>query len=263
MTFVKIDSKKSEVTAIRRYALLKSYVRDRDRSEKLNEFKIHEQITPTTSSSPPPRNKVVGGGSISTDDASTSGNKKKGKKQYALSDVASVPSSSEKRRKKVKTSGASRRHNDTLGGGGGGPAFPAATLPPPAASSHSVDVATKKRTIQQKTREGKKSPQNVAVENKRHLYTTLQPKFLSSSSSSNASPRGTRRRRRENRGSGLVQFLPGDVKSLRKQLGYLIAEYKAGNRSLKNKIAAILKNLHDRKVMTKREYDTEINSIFG
>ena len=196
MTFVKIDSKKSEVTAIRRYALLKSYVRDRDRSEKLNEFKIHEQITPTTSSSPPPRNKVVGGGSISTDDASTSGNKKKGKK-YALSDVASVPSSSEKRRKKVKTSGASRRHNDTLGGGGGGgPALPAATLPPPAASSHSVDVATKKRTIQQKTKEGKKSPQNVTVENKRHLYTTLQPKFLgSSSSSSNASPRGTRRRR--------------------------------------------------------------------
>ena len=40
MTFVKIDSEQAELAAIRRYAALKSYVRDRDRSEKLNEFII-------------------------------------------------------------------------------------------------------------------------------------------------------------------------------------------------------------------------------
>ena len=43
MTFVKIDSKESELSTIRQYALSKSYIRDRNRSEKLNDFSIHEQ----------------------------------------------------------------------------------------------------------------------------------------------------------------------------------------------------------------------------
>ena len=65
------------------------------------------------------------------------------------------------------------------------------------------------------------------------------------------------------RGGGIImEFLPSDVKSLRKQLMYSIGEYKAGNIMLKNKIAAILKNLHNRKIITKREYDMQINTIF-
>ena len=88
---------------------------------------------------------------------------------------------------------------------------------------------------------------------KKHLYTTLKPKFLRKNTSSRIS---------KTVGGGVIEYLPSDVKSLRKQLMYLVGEYKAGNIILKNKIAAILKNLHNRKVITKREYNMQINSVF-
>ena len=113
-------------------------------------------------------------------------------------------------------------------------------------------------TTPRRMKEDKKSSksQNVVEINnnvKKHLYTTLKPKFLRKNTSSRIS---------KTEGGGVIEFLPSDVKSLRKQLMYLVGEYRAGNRSLRNKIAAILKNLHNRKVMTKSEYNMEINSIF-
>ena len=44
MTFVKIHSKESELSAIRRYASLKNYIRDRNRRERLND--LEEAPTP-------------------------------------------------------------------------------------------------------------------------------------------------------------------------------------------------------------------------
>ena len=234
MTFVKMDSKESELPAIRQYALLKSYVRDRNRSEKLNEFKIHEQV-PTASSSQKSggndknvrqktddvsNNNGVLGGSIST---STSSNK------YTVTDAASVPPLS--KRKKVKNSKTSASQQNVL-------------------SSIKTPRRMKQDTKSSKSQKVVENSNNVK---KHYLYTTLKPKFLRKNTFSRILKTG---------GGGIIEFLPSDVKSLRKQLMYLVGEYRAGNRSLKNQIAAILKNLHNRKVMNKREYGMEINSIF-
>ena len=168
------------------------------------------------------------GGAIST---STS------KNNYAATDVTSVPRVFEKKKaKNSKATSASQRNNN-------------------ASSSINVTAAPRRKTTKENKKKWSKSPQNVVesnVKKKKHLYTTLQPKFLRKNTSSSIS---------RSEGGGVIQFLSSDVRSLRKQLAYQIAEYKAGNRSLKNEIAAILKNLHNRKVITKREYNTQINSI--
>ena len=232
MTFVKIDSEESEFAAIRRYATLKNYIRDRDKRERLDNLEeaptprerrrlnddLEEVSTPPSPPPPPPppfekgkkgrkNNNVshnknsTSGGSISS---STSNN------STAVTPTASIRQlSKRKNAKNSKTTGASSQRN--------------------ASSSNVVE--------------------NSGDAKKKHLYTSLKPKFL-------------RKNISEVGGGGVIEFLPSDVRSLRKQLTYLIGEYRAGNRSLRNKIAAILKNLHSRKVMTKREYDMEINSIF-
>ena len=238
MTFVKIDSKESELSAIRQYASLKNYIRDRNRSEKLNDFGIHEQaptppsekgndknVRQKTENKNNVSNNSTLGGSISTSMPNN----------YTLSDAASIdsiPLSKKKKVKKSKTSVSSQQN------------------------ALSSSISTQRRRMK-KMKEDKKSSksQNVVENNnnvKKHLYTTLKPKFLRKNTSSRIS---------KTTGGGVIEFLPSDVKSLRKQLTYLVGEYRAGNRSLKNKIAAILKNLHNRKVITKREYNMEINSI--
>ena len=57
-------------------------------------------------------------------------------------------------------------------------------------------------------------------------------------------------------------FLPSDIKSLRKQLFYLLAEYESGNKSLRSKIVAILKTLRRRNAMNENEYRIKLNSVY-
>ena len=56
-------------------------------------------------------------------------------------------------------------------------------------------------------------------------------------------------------GSG-IQFLPGDIKGLQTKLNYLLAEYRAGNRSslIRNEIVSILDELLRRKRISRKEY---------
>ena len=61
--------------------------------------------------------------------------------------------------------------------------------------------------------------------------------------------------------SNHIEYLPSDIKSLHDQLSYLLAEYKSGNLSLRNKIVSILKNLRSRKAITPSEYKIRLNSI--
>ena len=295
MTFVKIDSEESEFAAIRRYATLKNYIRDRERRERLDNLeeaptprerrRLNDDLEEVSTPPPPPpptfekgkksrkNNNVshnknsTSGGSISS---STSNN------STAVTPTASIRQlSKRKNAKNSKTTSASQRN-----------ASSSSDVTPRRmkevekkqvsknisnTSSSSSEIgkkrkkASKKKILIKKTTSNAKKPRrNIdwgderltynqnAVENtkkKHHLYTSFKPKFL-------------RKNISEVGGGGVIEFLPSDVRSLRKQLTYLIGEYRAGNRSLKNKIAAILKNLHNRKVMTKREYDTQINSIF-
>lgn len=65
-------------------------------------------------------------------------------------------------------------------------------------------------------------------------------------------------------GSGIVQFLPRDIKGLEQRLNILLGEYRAGNRSciIRNEIVSILDELLRRKRLSKREYQ-EINGFLG
>ena len=56
-------------------------------------------------------------------------------------------------------------------------------------------------------------------------------------------------------GSG-IQFLPGDIKGLQIKLNYLLAEYRAGNRSslIRNEIVSLLDELLRRKRISRKEY---------
>ena len=58
-----------------------------------------------------------------------------------------------------------------------------------------------------------------------------------------------------NHGSG-IQFLPGDIKGLQTKLNYLLAEYRAGNRSslIRKEIVSILDELLRRKRISRKEY---------
>ena len=62
-------------------------------------------------------------------------------------------------------------------------------------------------------------------------------------------------------GSG-IQFLPGDIKGLQTKLNYLLAEYRAGNRSplTRNEIVSILDELLRRKKISRKEY-RDINTF--
>ena len=243
--FVKVDSKESEIAALREYAALKDSMRKRARWERLShlvdydpgprpppfEEELNAKIEKNKNNDVVSNNdSALGGGVIST---STS------KNNYAATDVTSVPRVFEKKKaKNSKATSTSQQRNNNA-----------------SSSSINVTAAPRRKTTKENKKKWSKSPQNVVesnVKKKKHLYTTLQPKFLRKNTSSSIS---------RSEGGGVIQFLPSDVRSLRKQLAYQIAEYKAGNRSLKNEIAAILKNLHNRKVMTKREYNTQINSI--
>ena len=226
MTFVKIDSEESEFAAIRRYATLKNYIRDRERRERLDN--LEEAPTPRE------RRRL-------NDD---------------LEEVSTPPPPPFKKGKKSrKNNNVSHNKNSTSGGSISSSTSNNSTAVTPTAS---IRQLSKRKNAKNSKTTSASSQRNASssnvVENsddakKKHLYTSLKPKFL-------------RKNISEVGGGGVIEFLPSDVRSLRKQLTYLIGEYRAGNRSLRNKIAAILKNLHSRKVMTKREYDMEINSIF-
>ena len=53
-----------------------------------------------------------------------------------------------------------------------------------------------------------------------------------------------------------IQFLPGEIKGLETKLNYLLAEYRAGNRSspTRNQIVSILDELLRRKRISRKEY---------
>ena len=246
MTFVKIHNKESELSAIRKYALLKSYIRDRNRTEKLNDFNIHEQSPSSIEHVKDEKNNGTGddvhGGAILAP---------------TVNEHVPIPPSSKKKRKKMKKSKVSTPQDASV----------SINLPPPKKTgkkvkklkvstpqdaSVSINPPPPKKTGKKvkKLKEARRT-KNDGV--KKLLYTTVKPKFLTKKTLSNV---------HKSAGGAIPEFLPSDVTSLREQLSYLIAEYKAGNKSLKNHIAAILKNLHDRKIMTKQEYNTEINSIF-
>ena len=59
-----------------------------------------------------------------------------------------------------------------------------------------------------------------------------------------------------------IQFLPGDIKGLETKLNYLLAEYRAGNRSslTRNQIVSILDELSRRKRISRKEY-RDINAF--
>ena len=61
-------------------------------------------------------------------------------------------------------------------------------------------------------------------------------------------------------GTGVIQFLPGDIKGLSTKLNLLLAEYVAGNRSpiTRNQIVGIIDELKRRKRISRKEY-TDIN----
>ena len=59
-----------------------------------------------------------------------------------------------------------------------------------------------------------------------------------------------------------IQFLPGDIKGLETKLNYLLAEYRAGNRSslTRNQIVSILDELLRMKRISRKEY-RDINTF--
>ena len=59
------------------------------------------------------------------------------------------------------------------------------------------------------------------------------------------------------------EYLPSDVPSLHRELFLATSQYRSGNHALRNKIASILKNLHERGELTQKEYQLQINSVIG
>ena len=54
-----------------------------------------------------------------------------------------------------------------------------------------------------------------------------------------------------------IQFLPGDINSLKTKLDYLLGEYRAGNTSAtRNQIVAIADELLQRKQLSQAKYNT-------
>ena len=68
---------------------------------------------------------------------------------------------------------------------------------------------------------------------------------------------------KDNGGDG-IKFLPGDIKGLETKLNYLLAGYRAGNRSslTRNQIVSILDELMRRKRISRKEY-RDINTFFA
>ena len=66
---------------------------------------------------------------------------------------------------------------------------------------------------------------------------------------------------KNNDGDG-IQFLPGDIKGLGTKQNYLLAEYRAGNRSslTRNQIVPILDELLRKKRISRKEY-RDINTF--
>ena len=247
MTFVKIHSKESELSAIRRYASLKQYIRDRNRRERLNDLveapTPRERLNDLEEVSTPPsekgkndknvRRKTENKNNVSNNSTLGASISSSMPNNYtAVTDAASIPSLSKRKKvKNSKTTSASQQQN----------------------ALSSIDTTPRRMKEVEKSSKSQNVVGNSNNVKKKHLYTSLKPKFLRKNTSSRISKTG---------GGGVIEFLPSDVRSLRKQLTYLIGGYRAGNTLLRNKIAAILKNLHNRKIMTKREYNMQINSIF-
>ena len=81
------------------------------------------------------------------------------------------------------------------------------------------------------------------------MYTTIPPKKTVKMKNQNKTKKkegkGLKKNaaRRNPRAPIKTVYLPSDINSLHKQLFYLIAEYESGNKWLRSKIVAILKNL--------------------
>ena len=64
----------------------------------------------------------------------------------------------------------------------------------------------------------------------------------------------------QQRGSGVVQFLPADIKGMEAKLTCLLGEYRAGNRLCRNEIVSLLDELLRRKRISRKEYQ-DINTF--
>ena len=51
-----------------------------------------------------------------------------------------------------------------------------------------------------------------------------------------------------------VNFLPADIKSLKRKLQVLVGEFLAGNKTTRNQIVAVLDNLRERRIIGEKEY---------
>ena len=95
------------------------------------------------------------------------------------------------------------------------------------------------------------------------LFDTLdeEEEVPPSSSSSPSPPSKSSEGKTGDEGSSNIQYLPGDIKGLETKLNYLLAEYRAGNRSsTRNEIVSILDELLRRRKISRKEYK-DINTF--
>ena len=94
------------------------------------------------------------------------------------------------------------------------------------------------------------SPNNVRANSR--VETTYKWRNIFSQFTSSSQQHG---------GDGIVEFLPGNIKGLQTKLGYLLGEYRAGNKSAtRNQIVAIADELLRRKHLSRNEC-REINNL--
>ena len=58
---------------------------------------------------------------------------------------------------------------------------------------------------------------------------------------------------------GSIAYLPGTIKALKDKMNLLYGEYKAGNRTTRNELVAVLDQLRSRKAISEKEYEA-VNS---
>ena len=58
---------------------------------------------------------------------------------------------------------------------------------------------------------------------------------------------------------GSISYLPGTIKALKDKMNLLYGEYKAGNRTTRNELVAVLDQLRSRKAISEKEYEA-VNS---
>ena len=101
------------------------------------------------------------------------------------------------------------------------------------------------------------------------IYTSIQPKITRTKKEIVKQNKGKGIQNKNNNNdnnrkqlSKNMIYLPSDIKSLQKQLFYLLAEYQSGNITLRNKIVSILRNLRRRNAINNDEYEIKMNSVY-